>query len=64
MKTKGITHVRIKQTRPRIDFLPDHLLLFVYFKTDINGHPYSRRTRTFGVNRWRRSQSRTQSHAA
>ncbi|NCG70804.1 hypothetical protein GWK93_07305, partial [Vibrio parahaemolyticus] len=54
----------IKQTRPRIDFLADHILLFLYFKTNIDGDSHTRWTRTFGVNRWGRSQSRTQSHAA
>ncbi|TOE51201.1 hypothetical protein CGH80_01025 [Vibrio parahaemolyticus] len=64
IKTKGIAHVRIKQTRPRIDFLANHILLFLYFKTNIDGDSHTRRARTFGVNRWGRSQSRTQSHAA
>ncbi|NNN56928.1 hypothetical protein FKN08_12160 [Vibrio sp. 1-2 (7-a)] len=64
IKTKGIAHVRIKQTRPRIDFLAGHILLFLYFKTNIDGDSHTRRTRTFGVNRWSRSQIRTQSHAA
>ncbi|TNZ74687.1 hypothetical protein CGK43_16245 [Vibrio parahaemolyticus] len=64
IKTKGIAHVRIKQTRPRIYFLADHILLFLYFKTNIDGDSHTRRTRAFGVNRWGRSQSRTQSHAA
>ncbi|EGQ8133677.1 hypothetical protein GJM86_00755 [Vibrio parahaemolyticus] len=64
IKTKGIAHVRIKQTRPRIDFLADHILLFLYFKTNIDSDSHTRWTRTFGVNRWGRSQSRTQSHAA
>ncbi|EGR2710458.1 hypothetical protein DUG80_00770 [Vibrio parahaemolyticus] len=62
--TKGIAHVRIKQTRPRIDFLADHILLFLYFKTNIDGGSHTRWTRTFSVNRWGRSQSRTQSHVA
>ncbi|NVC29113.1 hypothetical protein FCU42_18370 [Vibrio parahaemolyticus] len=64
IKTKGIAHVRIKQTRPRIDFLADHILLFLYFKTNIDGDSHTRWTRTFSVNRWGRSQSRTQSHVA
>ncbi|EGQ8130061.1 hypothetical protein CGI03_06710 [Vibrio parahaemolyticus] len=64
IKTKGIAHVRIKQTRPRIDFLANHILLFLYFKTNIDGDSHTRWTRTLGVNRWGRSQSRTQSHAA
>ncbi|TNC04264.1 hypothetical protein FHG74_20790 [Vibrio diabolicus] len=64
IKTKGIAHVRIKQTRPRIDFLADHILLFLYFKTNIDGDSHPRWARTFDVNRWGRSQSKTQSHAA
>ncbi|KAB0320245.1 hypothetical protein F6W79_08700 [Vibrio diabolicus] len=64
IKTKGIAHVRIKQTRSRIDFLADHIQLFLYFKTHIDGDSHPRWARTFGVNRWGRSQSRTQSHAA
>ncbi|PLX64032.1 MAG: hypothetical protein C0632_08715, partial [Vibrio alginolyticus] len=64
IKTKGIAHVRIKQTRPRIDFLADHILLFLYFKTHIDGDSHPRWTRTFGVNRRDRSPGGTQSHAA
>lgn len=49
IKTKGIAHVRIKQTRPRIDFLADHILLFLYFKTNIDGDSHTRWTRTLAL---------------